>query len=156
MVKLGQRHIEYRANVMPTPTSETNETTFHVRYAETDTMGIVHHSVYLVYFEEGRSQLFRQLGSDYAAVEASGLGLPVVEAGARYLMGVRYGQRVTIRTRVDELRSRSLTFAYEVVNPDTGDKLATGFSRHIWTDADGSPTRMPEEWQRFLEKSNGD
>lgn len=141
---------------MPTPTDAVNETTFHVRYAETDTMGIVHHSVYLVYFEEGRSQLFRQMGSDYAAVEASGYGLPVVEAGARYLAGARYGERVTIRTRVDELRSRSLSFAYEVTNPDTGDKLATGFSRHIWTDANGSPTRMPEEWARFLEKPADD
>jgi acyl-CoA thioester hydrolase len=37
------------------------ETTFHVRYAETDAMGQVHHSVYPVWFEEARSELMRQI-----------------------------------------------------------------------------------------------
>ena len=48
------------------------ETAFPVRYAETDAMGVVHHAAYLVYFEEGRSQYMRDIGSDYVDIEASG------------------------------------------------------------------------------------
>ena len=47
------------------------ETKFHVRYAETDQMGIVHHSAYIVWFEEGRSAWSRQLGHPYARAIAS-------------------------------------------------------------------------------------
>ena len=56
--------------------NKTRETEFPVRYAETDAMGVVHHANYLVYFEEGRSQYMRDLGSDYALIEASGIDSP--------------------------------------------------------------------------------
>ena len=67
------------------------ETEFHVRYAETDAMGVVHHSAYLVYFEEGRSQLVRDLGSNYADLEAAGYRMPVTEIGVRYVGSLSYG-----------------------------------------------------------------
>ena len=60
-------------------------TDFYVRYAETDAMRVVHHAAYLVYFEEGRSQLMRSLGGDYADIEASGFMLPVTEVNVRYV-----------------------------------------------------------------------
>ena len=60
------------------------ETKVHVRYAETDAMGVVHHASYLVYFEEGRSHYMREMGSNYADIEASGFRLPVVEANLIY------------------------------------------------------------------------
>ena len=49
-----------------------SEITFHVRYAETDSMGVVHHAVYLVWFEEGRSAYIREHGWSYADIEQSG------------------------------------------------------------------------------------
>ena len=55
------------------------ETIFHVRYAETDQMGVVHHSVYPVWFEEGRSHWMRAMGSNYAECEADGFVLSVSE-----------------------------------------------------------------------------
>ena len=59
------------------------ETTFYVRYAETDQMGIVHHSHYVVWMEEGRSEFMRQKGLDYVAVERGGLSLAVTEVNVR-------------------------------------------------------------------------
>ena len=82
------------------------ETSFHVRYAETDAMGVVHHATYLVYFEEGRSQYMRDIGSDYANIEASGYQLPVTEVNVRYAGSLRYGELVKVRTWIDENRSR--------------------------------------------------
>ncbi len=124
---------------------------FHVRYAETDNMGIVHHSTYLVYFEEGRSEYMRQMGSDYAHVEASGYNLPVTEAQVRFSGSLRYGQKVRVRTWIAESRSRRLTFAYEITAADSAEVLVSGFTHHIWTDRDGKVTRLPERWRSHFE-----
>ena len=125
------------------------ETTFHVRYAETDQMGIVHHSAYIVWFEEGRSAWSRQAGRPYADFERAGYLLAVSEVGARYLIPARYDQRVTVRTRVSQVRSRLIRFEYEVLATDTGEFLVTGFTSHICLDRQGKPSRIPEEWRQF-------
>lgn len=124
------------------------ETEFPVRYAETDAMGVVHHSVYLVYFEEGRSEYMRSLGGDYAEVETQGWRLPVTEAGMRVTGGRRYGERVRVRTWITESRSRRVSFAYEIVDPASGEVTATGTTRHVWTDAAGRVARRPGGWLR--------
>ena len=125
------------------------ETTFHVRYAETDQMGIVHHSAYIVWFEEGRSAWSRQLGRPYADFERAGYLLAVSEVGARYLVPARYDQRVTVRTRISQIRSRLIRFEYEVVDAEGGELLVTGFTTHICLDHEGKPARIPEDWRRF-------
>ena len=125
------------------------ETTFHVRYAETDQMGIVHHSAYIVWFEEGRSAWSRQAGRSYADFERAGYALAVSEVGARYLASARYDQRVTVRTRIAQVRSRLIRFEYEVVSAESGELLVTGFTSHICLDRHGAPARIPEEWRQF-------
>ncbi len=130
------------------------DSVFHVRYAETDNMGIVHHSVYFVYFEEGRSQYMREAGSDYAEVEKSGFQLPVTETQVRFAGSLRYGQQVRVRTWIAESLSRRLTFAYEISAADDvedGAKaLVIGFTRHVWTDSAGKVTRLPDRWRRHF------
>ena len=112
-------------------------------------MGIVHHSAFIVWFEEGRSAWSRQLGHPYADFERAGYLLAVSEVGARYLAPARYDQKVTVRTRVSEVRSRLIRFEYEVVDAEGGKLLVTGFTIHICLDRDGKPARIPEEWRRF-------
>ncbi len=128
------------------------ETEFPVRYAETDAMGIVHHASYLVYFEVGRCQLMRDIGSDYAHIEADGYRLPVTELKVRLVGSLGFGEQVKIRTWVEENRSRQLTFAYEVIHPDTEAILVSGFTKHVWTDKDGNVTRLPKYWSSLLGK----
>jgi len=129
--------------------SPVAETTFHVRYAETDAMGIVHHCAYIVWFEEGRSAWTRQSGRPYSDFERAGYVLAVSEVGARYLVPARYDQRVTVRTRVTQVRSRLIRFEYEVFDAETGQLFVTGFSTHICLDREGKPTRIPQEWRQF-------
>ena len=131
------------------------ESAFHVRYAETDNMGIVHHSTYLVYCEEGRSQYMRAMGSDYAHVEESGFRLPVTEARLRFSGSLRYGQIVRVRAWIAESLSRRLTFAYEICAGDDPEVLATGFTRHVWTDGAGKVTRLPEIWRSHFRTRAG-
>ena len=126
------------------------ETTFHVRYAETDQMGVVHHSAYIVWFEEGRSAWMRAMGSNYADLEAEGFNLAVSEVYARYMAPARYGRQVTVRSWVDEVRSRSVKICYQVVDTETGHLLATGHTRHICVDRSGRVVRLPDRWRVLL------
>lgn len=125
------------------------EVTLYVRYAETDAMGIVHHASYIVYFEEGRSNYARQRGSDYASFERSGRYLAVSEVQARYIKAARYGDQITVRCWIDEMKSRGLTFAYEIVLTATRDLLVTGYSKHICITHEGKVTTIPESWRKW-------
>ena len=125
------------------------EVSLYVRYAETDAMGIVHHSNYIVYFEEGRSNYARQRGHDYARFERSGLYLTVAEISARYIKPAVYGQLITVRCWLQEMRSRGLTFAYEIVDARTREILMTGWSKHICITHEGRVTSIPAEWRAW-------
>lgn len=131
------------------------ETTFHVRYAETDAMGVVHHSVYIVWFEEGRSHYLRSWGSSYAEFEAGGYYLAVSEVEARYIAPARYGQQVTVRAGLESLRSRSISMLYEVAETASGSVLATGRTKHICINAQGQVVTIPEEWRLRLSGRGG-
>lgn len=126
------------------------ETAFPVRYAETDQMQLVHHSSYVVWMEEGRSEFMRQCGADYAEIERGGHLFAVTRLQVRYLIPARYGERITVRTWVEELRSRQITFGYEIVNAGNGTLLATGQTEHICINRDGNITRIPEVWRKLL------
>lgn len=125
------------------------ETSFHVRYVETDAMQIVHHTSYIVYFEEGRSAYARQRGGDYAAFEATGRYLAVAEMHARYVKPARYGQMLTIRCWISELKSRTVRFEYEILNTETHEVLVTGYSKHICINREGQVAILPNAWRAW-------
>jgi acyl-CoA thioester hydrolase len=129
-----------------------SDTTFYVRYAETDAMRIVHHRNYIVYFEEGRSTYIRQRGEDYAHFESEGHFLAVSEVHARYVKPVVYGQRITVRTWIDEVHSRAIQFSYEIINADTHELHTTGTTRHICITSEGKVTKIPEKWRTWAIK----
>lgn len=129
------------------------ESTFFIRYAETDAMGIVHHSSYIIYFEEGRTNYARLRGSDYATFEREGYYLTVTEVNARYLKPARYGQQITVRCWLSELKSRGLTFSYEIVDSDQKDLLVVGSTKHICITHQGQIARLPESWRQWLPSS---
>jgi acyl-CoA thioester hydrolase len=126
------------------------DATFHVRYAETDAQGIVHHASYIIYFEEGRSEYIRRRGSSYAEFERGGHFLAVTEINARYLKSARYDDLITVRCWVAEARSRSLTFEYEILHAETKERLLTGSSKHICLNREGQITRIPDLWQQWV------
>jgi acyl-CoA thioester hydrolase len=132
-------------------TSRITETNLRVRYAETDTMGVVYHANYLIWFEVGRGDYFRALGQDYGEWEKRGFLLPVSEAYARFHAPARYGDLITVRTSLAQLRSRELTLDYQVIHGETGQILATGWTKHICVDHESHVRRLPEILLRLLE-----
>ena len=81
-------------------------TRLRVRYAETDAMGIVHHSQYAIWFEAGRSDFFRAAGLPYSACESQGAYFPVTEEFVRFSQSAVYDEEITICTRVAEAEQR--------------------------------------------------
>ena len=96
-----------------------------VRYAETDQMGVAHHSHYLVWCESARTEHMRRLGASYRALEEEGLRLVVVDAQVRFRAPARFDDLLEVQCWVRELSKRQVIFGYVVSRPDDGLRLAT-------------------------------
>lgn len=114
-----------------------------VRFAETDLMGIVHHSAYVVWFEAGRVAWMEAAGMPYAEIGASGRHFAVTGLQAEYRAAARFGDVVRVQTRLVGLRSRHVAFAYSVSRVGDDELLATGGSEHICVDLDGRMAKIP-------------
>jgi len=121
-----------------------------VRYADTDQMGFAYYAHYLRWFEIGRAEMLRSLGSSYRSVEERGTSLPVVEAGCRYFKPARYDDLITIETGVERLSRASVRFAYRVVREENGELLATGHTEHCFMTREGRPGRPEPELAAML------
>ena len=103
-----------------------------VRYAETDQMGVVHHSNYLVWCELARTRLCSQTGYHYSDIEEMGYQLMVTGAQLRYRQPARYGDVVRVACRLERLTSRGLVFGYRIARGER--LLARGATEHVWYD----------------------
>lgn len=131
-----------------------HETQLRVRYAETDQMGIVHHANYLIWFETGRSDFCRDKGFSYKEMEKEDDAfLVVAESYCRYKSPAFYDDELLIRTKVAELRSRSLRFVYEVFRPSDETLIAEGHTLHLITDKDKKVRSLPEIYRVRLTES---
>jgi acyl-CoA thioester hydrolase len=130
---------------------EWHETPVRVRYAETDQMGIAHHANYLIWFETGRSDLCRARGFSYKEMEdVDGALLVVAESYCRYKQPAYYDEPLVIRTKVGEIRSRSIRFVYEVVRESNGELVAEGETLHLVTDKDKKVRTLPDIYRSRL------
>lgn len=89
-------------------------TPIHIRYAETDKMGIVYHANYLLYLEDARTDFLKAIGYPYARMEEAGYLSPVVSCTLNYGEPLRYGEGAVVRTRVVVNRPTKTVYAYEV------------------------------------------
>lgn len=128
-------------------------TPIRVRYAETDAMGIVHHAVYPVWMELGRSDFLRELGQSYAKWEAQGVCMSVGEIQVKYRSPARFDELVEVRTRLAEAGRRKVVFEYDVVRDGT--RLAEGRSVHLVTGTDGRSRVIPDHLLDFIASALG-
>src|SRR3954452_17387105 len=71
-----------------------------VRFAETDAMGIVHHSRYLPYLEEARVAYLRHVGHPYTEWRAAGIDSAVLECALRYRRPLQFDDEVDVHLRL--------------------------------------------------------
>ena len=125
-------------NVGPLAESRTR---IRATYRDSDQMGFVYYANYLVYFETGRTELLRDLGRTYRELEEAGIFLPVLECSCRYHAPARYDDLLEVATRVTRWTRAALDFAYECRRVADGALLATGSTRHAFTNREGRITR---------------
>ncbi len=91
-----------------------------VAYYETDTMGYVHHSNYIRYFEIARTEMIRAAGFSYAALEATGVMMPIIEVQCRYKLPAKYDDLLTLKATVRDEPTARMTIDYEILNEEGG------------------------------------
>jgi len=127
------------------------ETRLRVRYAETDCMGVVYYANYLVWMEVGRVELCKSLGFDYRNMEdQDGVFLTVAESHCRYRAPARFDDEVIVRTWLDEAGTRLAVFAYEMRLAESGQILATGYTRHVFVNRRIERTRLPQKYHAMF------
>lgn len=127
----------------------SGETKLRVRYAETDKMGVVYHSNFVIWFEVGRVELLRQLGFEYKSMEKEdNCHIPVVDLRVRYKAPALYDDEIVVRTRLANARTALLHFTYEVARASDGTLLATGETTHIIVDDNFQRRSLPEKYMK--------
>ncbi len=90
-----------------------------VRYAETDKMGYLYYGNYPKYYEIGRVELIRSLGISYKDFEdVHKVMLPVVSMDIRYKLPAYYDEHLTIRSRVEQMPTKLISFDFEILNEE--------------------------------------
>jgi acyl-CoA thioester hydrolase len=119
----------------------SGEITIRVRYAETDRMGLLHHANYLVYFEQGRTELLRSLGLAYKDLEDQGYLLVITRAEIRYRNPARYDDLLTLRTAVARTTAVRIDHGYQLFRDGT--LIAEGSTTLACVDRDGRVQALP-------------
>lgn len=133
----------------------TGQVELRVRYAETDQMGRAHHGHYIVWCEMGRTALMRDNGVSYAELEKRGVMLPVARVEIEYRAPLFYDEAVRVDTRIGSVRSRSVTFEYEVFRAADELLVAQAMTMLVCMDEQGKTRRMPPDVLESLRRAAG-
>ena len=124
----------------------------HLRYADTDQMGVIYHPNYLTFYELGRTGLMKEVGYDYLKFEKQGIIYPVRDVQSTYLKSMRLGETCYVYTKLLKVSRVKLTFYHEIRNED-GELKSTGQTSIVSVDAKTFlPIRMPEDMTNEFEK----
>jgi acyl-CoA thioester hydrolase len=124
-----------------------------VRYAETDTSGIAYYNSYLVYFEVGRIELFRELGLSYD------WRLPIRETWCRYHASAIFDDIIEIETFVEEVRTKAFRLGSRALRLREGEEpvlLAEGHIVMVTVDDDRKPSPMPDAFREAFASALSD
>jgi acyl-CoA thioester hydrolase len=111
------------------------------RFAETDAMGIIHHSAYVPYLEEARAELLAHGGHPYDGVRAEGVDFAVLELFVQYRLPLRFGELVEVNVAVGRITRATFQVAYLLRVAEA--TRCTAVTVHGAVDAAGRATRLP-------------
>lgn len=131
------------------------ELLLRVRFAETDRMGIVHHSRWAVWLEAARVEWLRERGLSYRELEDSGVSLAVTSLALSYRAPARFDDELAVMVQLREARSRRFRFSYRVLLLPDRELLAEGETVHVPVSSTGRAIRLPPAWQERLATSHG-
>jgi acyl-CoA thioester hydrolase len=125
-------------------TIQSHTITIVPRYAETDQGGVIHHSIYPVWFEMGRTELLRANDLVYKDIEEAGVFFVVAELCIKYRRPARYDEKLQLETSCSKVSTSKVEHIYKLTRCCDGVILAEGSSVLACVDAQGKICRMPE------------
>lgn len=125
-------------------TIQSHTITVVPRYAETDKAGVVHHSVYPVWFEMGRTELLRANGLAYKDLEQSGVFFVVAELSIKYRRPAMYDEKLQLETHCSAVTASKVEHSYKLMRCCDGTILAEASSVLACVSAEGKVRRVPE------------
>ncbi len=134
-------------------TTTSSEIEIRVPYADVDQMGCVHHSNYLKYFEQGRTELLRETGWAYRELEESGTFFVVTNAQCNYHSPARYDELLSLTTTVKRVTLARIDHHYELRRKEDGELISTGETTLACVDGNGQVIAMPDGLKRKKKQS---
>lgn len=119
-----------------------HESTIAVRFSEIDPYGHVNHAVYLTYFEVARTEALIDCGLPIEGLATRGYQMVVTELSVRFRQAAGPGDRLTVETRVSEVRRARAVWSQRILRD--GEELVTADITIGVTDRAGKPTRPPD------------
>ncbi len=129
--------------------------TIEPRYQETDQMGIIHHSVYPVWYEMGRVKFCDDMAFPFKKIEALGVGLAMVHMESNFLKPAYFGSPLFMETKLIKFTRVRMTFHYEIYD-SYGEMIHHGQSHLVWVGKDLKPINMlkvqPDLYELFMKQ----
>ncbi len=125
--------------------------TERVKFFDTDTMGVVHHSNYIRMFETGRVEFLRAIGISLNEMMSDGILFPIVEVNAKFHAPALFDDVLEIKTIAEALTRAKMQFRYEIRRQGEEKILVEGNSTNVFTH-DGKICRLPEKFFERLAK----
>jgi acyl-CoA thioester hydrolase len=113
-----------------------------IYYEDTDCGGVVYYANYLRYFERARTEFLEDRGVYLSKLMEEGVTFVVAEASVKYLAPGRYGDILSVETRVEKTGPASIVFGHKVLREETGEQLATAVVRLGCVGRDMRPARL--------------
>jgi len=123
-----------------------------INYYETDRMGVVHHSNYIRYLEEARTEWLEVLNMPFDLLEKNKITIPVLGVNCTYKYHVTFGDTILIKTYAKEYTGVRMTIGYEVTDKKNGNIVLTGETKHCFTDRNLKPINLKKYALQFHEK----
>lgn len=103
-----------------------------VRYQETDQMGVVHHSVYPIWYEEARNNFISAINIPYSEIEKQGFMLPVSKLECKYIKPAYFEDLLVIHTKIEKISNVKIDMTYKIYKEDI--LINTGYTEHPFVD----------------------
>jgi len=112
------------------------EKRIQVRFSEVDSMGIVWHGSYPLYFEDAREEFGRLYHLEYMHMYELGFYAPLVELTFNYKKPIRHRDIINVIITYKDTEAAKILFDYEIYNVGTGELVATGHSTQVFLNRD--------------------
>jgi len=107
---------------------------FDVRFSEVDSMQVVWHGSYALYFEDAREAFGAKYDLGYMLISDNGYFAPLVDLSYQFRRPVTYGQKCRIDIFYRPTAAAKIIFDYEIRDEETDELLTTGRSVQVFMD----------------------